>query len=352
MKKLLYIPFCLFLLIPVLMDITSAAEPELFLDFSQTEAIALMPLYNLSGRSNAIQETSEKIGTILGSFGIQYKSSSDIRPILRKYRIRSSGSLKADDIKQLRAELGVKYLMLGSVNIYEERENPELSVSLRIINTETFMIETAVSKSAAGRDFEGLFGLGVISSLDELSDKLLRESIYELFSDLNSSIHASNSLSAVIIPFDNTTDFRNAGFMLTNIFLTSLANEGFKVLEPGIVTEYMLKNRKILYGEIDYPTLNQLNADHNIDLVVTGSIEFYQPSRGNNFPKAEIGTRVLDAKNAKIIFMYDNSVDGADSETLFGVGKKYSVGTIMKKYINEFESKFKKKSEKYFAQKN
>lgn len=309
-----------------------------------------MPLYNLSGRSNAIRETSEKIGTILDSFGIQYKRSSDIRPILRKYRIRSSGSLKAEDIDQLRTELNVKYLMLGSVNIYEDRANPELSVSLRIINTETYMIESAVSKSASGRDFEGLFGLGVISVLDELSDKLLFESLNELFSDLEAH-ESEQKPSAVIIPFDNTTDFRNAGFILTNIFLTSLANDGYKVLEPGIVTEYMLRNRKILYGGIDYPTLDMLNAKHDIDLIVTGSIEFYQPSRGNNFPKAEIGTRVLDAKNAKIIFMYNNSVNGADSEALFGVGKKYSVGTIMKEYINDFESKFKKKSEKYFAQK-
>lgn len=309
---------------------------------------AILPFYNLSGSSGAPSKVMEMILKHFDSRQLSYVSHDELRSILRHYRIRLLGSINGTEISQITQEAHVDYFLLGTVNFYEDRDNPEISISVRIINARTKKVIAAATRSATGKDYEKLFGTGIIGSIDVLLDKVVDELFDDLFTDQNEiKTHAQNDVTVVIIPFDNLSEKKNAGLIVSSILLSDLVNKGYEVIEPGIVQEVMMKHRRILRGEIDFSTLDTLKSLHDFDVIVTGSVDLFEPSRGSTQPRLELGMRMLDASNGKIICMYNDARRGNDSESFFGFGKILSMGKLISKSNDKFINEMEKKREKY-----
>ena len=149
--------------------------------------IAVLPFENLSGRENA--------GDVVTDY-FQSGMATDVRfvtvelgetyDVLRRSRIRSSWLLTGEQIKQLGNELGVDYLLTGSILEYEEYENsylgrvPQVSFNSRLIYCRTGQtVWTAVSNGRGDRA-EVAFGIGTVTSAEVLARNMVANAISDI----------------------------------------------------------------------------------------------------------------------------------------------------------------------------
>lgn len=93
--------------------------------------------------------------------------------ILEK-RIRYTDRLPMSTMEEMGQQLDAEYILLGSVNEFEmvmERTEtlPVISISLRIVGSQTGTIVWAATHTKRGDDTESVFGLGRITTLHQLA---------------------------------------------------------------------------------------------------------------------------------------------------------------------------------------
>lgn len=319
---------------------------------TEDQQIAVLPFVNYSGDSKANQIIMDIFFQQLEKAQLNVFPNIELRNILRKNRIRSVGSINDNDIIKIRESSNISRILLGSINIYKRNQNPEISISVRLVDANQMKIIAACTQSAQGTDFESLFGLGVIESHEALAQIIVEKLIQKLVFSVQESNQNTKSLTIALIPLDNLSEIKKAGLLTTNILLTTLVEKGYNIIEPGIIENIMLKNKRILRGEIDFLTLNQITSQMDIDIIITGSVDNFQFARGSRQAELEIGIRTIDASNGKIISMYNNYSKGNDSESIFGMGKIDALGNLIRKTIDNYIHTFEKKSETYFAKEN
>lgn len=95
-------------------------------------------------------------------------------------RIRFTDRMPLESLRALGDELNVTYVLMGTVNdfgfVQDRGESvPTVSVTLRIVTCANGRIVWAASHSRRGDDAESVFGLGRISSLEQLAEVTVRE---------------------------------------------------------------------------------------------------------------------------------------------------------------------------------
>lgn len=355
--KNLYRKFSMYIILCCLLFSTSVSaevnESTHTISTDSNVVVAVLPFVNYSGNSEAMKMCMKNLYEQLDMHDVQYLSHTTLRPTLRKYRIRTVGSIGQEDVSDIKKSTNINRIILGALNICSERSNPEVSVSVRIIDANNMHIISAVTQSAKGFDSEKLFGLGKIKTIETLMQQVMQKLVANLlFETENIKNQKQPSYTIALIPLDNISKAKKAGLISANILLTTLVQHGYNVIEPGIIDEIMQKNKRVLRGEVDLQTLKQIKNLLHIDLLVTGSIEQFKISRGSRNAEIEIGLRTLDASNGKIISMFNDNKKGDDSETLFGLGKINAMGNLISKACNQYVHTLEKKSEKYFAKQN
>ena len=318
------------------------------------KVVAVLPFINYSTESNAIPMVMEQLFTQLESNHVNYISNADLRPLLRKNRIRSIGFINKEEVAVLLNSLKIDMFLIGSIDIFNNQSNPEISISIRMLDPERMHIIAAETYAASGSDFEKLFGTGIIGSIDSLTNISVKALVKQLVQEISLYEQASSNTkqTVAIIPLDNITEEKRCGKIADNLLLTTLVQSGYNVIEPGMIKEIMSKNRRILRGEVDFETLQKINEDVEVDMIVTGAVEQYQIQRGSSQPEIEIGLRTLDASNGKIISMFNDRRKGNDSESVFEHGKINAMGNLLKNSFTSYIKTLEKKSEKYFAKHN
>ncbi|MDD4052768.1 MAG: hypothetical protein PHR28_12835, partial [candidate division Zixibacteria bacterium] len=97
------------------------------------------------------------------------------------------------------------------------------------------------------------------------------------------------------------------------------------------VNDLFLRNNRVVAGEIDRDLLQQLRDSLGADLVITGTIDRFQPGTAGGEridPEIALGARCLDAATGKIVATYETSRRGVDSETLFKTGAFRCLGKM------------------------
>lgn len=319
-----------------------------------SKKVAVLPFINYSFDSRAVSVIADQLYTQLESHNINYISNTELRPLLRKNRIRSLGSINAEEVAVLLNSIDIDLFLIGSINIFIAQDNPEISISMRILDAKNMHIISAETYSATGLDFEKLFGTGILTSIDSLVNKAVLELVENLFASVvkYETETPIQKQTLAIIPVDNITEQKRCGRIADNILLTTFVQAGYNVIEPGIIQSIMSKNRRVLRGEIDLETLALINNKVQVDMIVTGGVEQYEVKRGSRQPAIEIGLRTLDASNGKIISMFNDFRKGNDSETVFGHGIVNAMGNLLTNSFTNYIQSLDKKSEKYFAKHN
>ncbi len=118
--------------------------------------LGILPLANHTGRGEARAAVAAGLHARLRQAGVTIRTAEQLRPMLRKHRIRAMGQIGAADASLLRDEAGVDMLLLGSIDVYDE-PSLEVAISLRLLDLHRLELVAAVSTATAGEDFAGLF---------------------------------------------------------------------------------------------------------------------------------------------------------------------------------------------------
>jgi len=152
------------------------------LKISPNEKIAIFPFSNLTDSPEAGEKLSNLLTIeVLRTGRIKVLDPGVVEAFLFKERIRLLDRLPTEILSKIREELDVRYVLVGTVLEFRSTrsgkyEIPYISLSVRMINTETGEIVFAASHSLSGRDTETIFGIGRITSIEKLS-KIVAEEI-------------------------------------------------------------------------------------------------------------------------------------------------------------------------------
>jgi hypothetical protein len=269
-------------------------------------AVAMLPMANYSGDAEATENVIPVIIRVLGSSVAGLIGPGDLRPVLRAHRIRAVGMIGRDGAEALASDLDVTYLLLGSLDFYRGGDNPALGFSLHLLHVPDMTPFWAVSMSAVGNEYTGLFELGGISDVDSLVTRLSGDAAAHIRKAIKGyspgRADASSPLVA-IVRFDDIDSDQPIGAVASTYLLTRLVHDGIRVVEPGVTRETFLDMNRAPRGEIDHGLIDVLRDSLNVDLIITGAVdEFSVTGTGGGGTKAEVslGARLIDAASHRI----------------------------------------------------
>ncbi len=166
--------------------------------------IALMPFDTFTVEDISIDMT-RFISDCLIKNEFEVISQDILENFLAKRRIRRTEFLDKPAIREMGASLKANVLMLGSVDLLEDGENPQVAMNAQMINCFDSSVVWANSISRTGDDFATFLGIGRITSLK----KLIEITVEKLLNDLPSTVNVTVDMgSSSITPIE----ISHAGF--------------------------------------------------------------------------------------------------------------------------------------------
>lgn len=142
-----------------------------------------------------------------------------------------------------------------------------------------------------------------------------------------------------VLPFQNTTNHREAGEIVTDLFVQELFNTGMLIVEDrGNIQEFFIRQRIRKKGEVDLDTIKMLGMQLQVDGVILGIVEeYYQEvgTRGESSPKIGLSVRMLNTKTGKIVWKCHHEKTGDDYIIILNWGKVRTVNLLAQKVIRE-----------------
>lgn len=318
-------------------------------------SVAIMPIANYTDNPDALTDFGPAIDSELVRQNFNLISSTELRTTLRKYRIRALGAVNVDDIAKISKETNIKYLLFASVDIYRDGNIPVAGFSARLIDATSMRVVWAASMAADGDDFSGLFGIGRITSMKKLVDRLTRD----IFKDLREKLSRMATMPPsenrfAIVMFDNYSDADYGGEIVSQYILTELIARGLDVIEPVILNNVFLENGQAPRGQIDLALLKTLAFDHDIDYVITGSVyRFHAASTEseNAGSEIELSGRMLDAAEGRILAVYNQTRDGSRTQAIVKPGNSDSLGKLTGSLVKNMLDSFEKTTTAHMADK-
>lgn len=301
--------------------------------------MALLPFENSTGRLKAIRMVDSCLTETLVRQGFSLMPDSALRPLFRAHRIRSVGSIGREGAEILRREAGIAFIILGSIDLFEEEGIPEVALSVRILDARTLRIVWAGSGAGSGQDGTWLFGLGKTSDMGVLTRKVVDRMLAPLTSCFpDRCVIGTTGYTVAIIPFDNYSGDVHAGTIVTNVLLTRLVSLNMDVLEPGLLEETLSRRQVTPRGEIDRETLKEIRRDFGANLVVTGAVDQFQPGRGDVLaanPELEMSIRFVRAGKGSVAGIRAGQIAGDQQDIVFGLGREYSMGRLVQRHLDD-----------------
>lgn len=335
---------------------TQAQSSDSKIVFVRDRDVAIIPFANLTKNSEASAQFEDVVMIqMVICFG-DIIPLETLKPVLRKNRLRLVGKIDERSAAVIREKTNVEYLITGSYDTYDNSENMQSGISLRVIDIETMSVLWAKSIYFNDMDHVAVF------DLKEQEDLLffIRREMWKKHQLLNltylDSVKAAieNRKKVAVVDFDNASAYHRAGAIATNQLVSYLVNEGYNVIEPGLINELMINNQVNYRGEIDLNIIKRLYKDYSVDLVITGTVEEFKtipPTAALLSPEVEISMRFIDPQTQRIIDMYNKRIAGDAGELFFKLGKIRSaekvsnnvIHAVVKKFMKDYKHAYSKK---------
>jgi TolB-like protein len=304
--------------------------------------IALFPFENFSEDMNAQENIMSLIKTKLEDEGVQILDDSSLEKFLIKERIRITGYISKDMARKIRDELGVKAILVGSINSYNSSGNPQVGISARLVNSSDGSIIWANHDSATGEDFAGILGIGRITSIDKLAFRIVNQ-LLDSFTIVPSYKEKESMYTIAVMPFRNESKKKNAGMIATYMFITDLSkNMRFEPLEYGEVRRLLLKLRLRSKGELDLINVGSVSGDSGVDGILVGTVELYTEGEASSPPKAAISARLIDARKGRILWYDGYQYSGDEGITIFDWGRIRSAESVAYEVVSKLVKEMSK----------
>ncbi len=315
-----------------------AAGPRAQVAATQRYRVAVMPFANYCRRSEAGSLLLPRITAGLAAAGLDVVSGPDLRPVLRRHRIRSQGMIGGRDARLLAGELDLDFLLLGSWDVYEEGANLELGLSVRVLDPVSLKLTRAVSLGRTAVDDVGWLGRGRVDSLGTLADLLVHDVLAAILPLSRESRPAAVFPQAVVVPLDNLSATDNAGAVCGAVLVSRLMAQGFPVVEPGFVRELQLDRETAYRGGIDLDNLHALADSKHAQVVITGTVDVFatggDPATGVS--EVALGLREIDPDSGRVLLTREIRMKGDDHDGWFRQGRIHSLSALTAHACDEF----------------
>ncbi len=156
------------------------AAPEF--DMADVGSVAILPLENRSGHTDVGVLVADLLAhTLYRDAGVRVTESAELRGLLLRERVRFLRELDLATLARMGQSAGVRYLVLGSVERFDERvyvgalQVPEVEFSIRFVDVRTLATVAAASVRRRGDDYTHWLGLGTVHDSTSLALRALRE---------------------------------------------------------------------------------------------------------------------------------------------------------------------------------
>lgn len=304
--------------------------------------LALIPLANYSESMQGAKAIEASLRDRLTAAGFDLVAADTLRGLMRSHRLRLIGECDSSSAALIAAATGAEVILTGAIELYLEQENPEVAVNLRAYDCRDGGIVWLNRCALSGEGEAGAFGIGRISFVETLTskvlDRLLKDAaklIAQRSDAIEEPAKKDRALAArgrvAVVEIDNACDFAGAGAAATGALIYELHRRGYRLLEPGELTRLQQKLGINVQGGAVAPLPDVLAAELGVGTIVTGIVTEFLPSRGGDSeigPHVELTLRMIDARTGELTAATSVVRDGADTETLFGIGRTYAIGEL------------------------
>jgi hypothetical protein len=307
--------------------------------------LAVFPPVILASGSVPMQELRRLVEDSLRKQRFEVVELAAMEMFLARHRVRYTGGLERETAIAASSELGVEGVVITSIEAYQASP-PRLSVTQRLVSTgEAPAIVWIDGASRSGDESPGFLDLGIVTDPGRLATSMFRDLAASLaafrdgagprasgcatagrFAPRNSFRAPALGSGAIrrvaVLPFLNETQRRGAGEALALEFVRQLEATGtFKVVEPGLVREELLRYRIVMESGVSLDTARVVTELLRTDLVLTGYVRDYDDG---SIPKVDFTVLLLDNANSEVLWQSTSHNQGNDGVFFFDAG---SVGT-------------------------
>ncbi len=314
---------------------------------SELPRMAIIPLANYTNSLKAHDQVTKLLRASLTEMGFDLVDNDSLRAGMRANRLRLVGEIDSAGAEQIALQTGAEILITGSLDLYLEQVNPEVSISLRAYDCRTHKMVWIECLSTTGEDQAGLFGIGRLTDLEQLTNKAVKTVLKRMprFSGQEQKPvrkPSKNDLRLIqqgriaIVRFDNSTDVPNADAAVTNAMIQEAWQRGYDVVEPGELSRIRTRLASDFQGGIGDSALAILRDEFNVAIVVTGMVTRFLPNRGASIeavPEIEFTIRSIDPADGEVRSSLSLERDGAARETVFGYGRESAIGEVARQAI-------------------
>jgi TolB-like protein len=308
--------------------------------------IALLPPQNLTGLTFDEEALSTRFEQALARAGLDVVSGALVDAFLASRRIRFTGGLDREDAVAAGEALDVRGVLVTSVVQRDEGSPPRLAVLARLVSVDDdpsvyWMDGVALS----GEDNRGLLELRLVHRLERLERRAfarLSESLVEFLDGERAggrrcstgrryrpSVAYRNivppkdrAVTVAVVPFQNKTRRDHAGEVASLQLTRALAGvRGFRVLEPAVVREEMLRRRIVVQEGVSRETVRMLRGGLEVDYVVGGMVSRYDEARGKGgIPAVDVTVTMIETATGRVAWHSRSEGRGDDGVVLFDLG--------------------------------
>jgi len=338
-----------------------SGAPEAAPSLGPQPIVGVFPLVNLSGTAVPLEDIRTSIDFLLRTRGLRTLPFQTLDEFMARHRMRDTSGLPNELGAAMGEETGATAALVGSVDLYDDSLPPKLALTVRFVTTDgRSRIIWMQGVALAGDEHPGWFDLGMISHMEDLTAKLMRELGDELddylalagsgrwsaraYEKLSSHkgrrfrpktrhrlpvppVEFDRPLRVAAIPFANDSGRRNAGQIVMLQFVTHLAGlPGIEVVDPGVVRETLLRSRLIMErGGLSFPQAELLRALLDVDVVFTGTVMTYDDLVGfGGYPQVDFTMRAIDTRDRQVVFTSISYNRGDDGVYFFDAARYYT----------------------------
>lgn len=305
------------------------------------ERIAVFPFENLTEEPDALEKVMPVLRARLEGEGFELVDEKDIEAFFLRERVRVTGSISKEVAQKLAKELNAQAVMLGAVSSFSVKENPQAGLVARLVDPASGRVVWANSASVTGEDFTKILGLGTVRKVEDLVPKAV-DRLLASFGTAPSQKEAPYRVA--VMPFRNRADARDAGAVVTYMFLTEVfKSPKFEVVEYGDIRKTVIDARITARGELDYKNIEALASSLGVDGVVIGTVERYSESLDVSL-LAEVGisVRLVDARTKRIVWYDSRSMKGDDAVVILDWGRMRSADKVAGRIVTALVGKMER----------
>ncbi len=343
---------------------------EVTRELARDSLIAVFPLENLSGTAAPMKTLRDSVIAQIRRRGLLVLGDDALEAFMARHRVRYTGGVSREIGRSLRAETGVKAVLIGSLDLYGDAAPPRMALTLRLVSTgERPIIRWMDSVSMAGNDAPGFLSLGLIRDPRKLLGNVTAKAVdsmagylaagrrgkagssariamsgrfrpKEFFRSPVGFADPERTVTVAVLPIFEDSPRRHAGEIVRAQLLASLvARENLVVLDPGEIRAAFLASRTILQSGLSLPQGDLLLELVDADLFFYGSVKEYQDGSPSSAPVVNFTCQVLDPRRKKVIWSSISFNRGNDGVYFFDVGRVNTAPAMLSTMANRMMAK-------------